>query len=147
MKNEIVIIPHGNQNKIIRELQNELCKITKSIPLFPLFVRFDEIEDNFFEKGKIENCKSEGIFFEENYFYLKTSILWNFENESKIIKGKIKIAQSQNEKNYFKFDSDFLQKTLFSFPVFKIAKAQFLEENDEIEWKIFEEKWIKAKKD
>lgn len=150
---ERTIIPHGNEFKKIRELQEKICKESGSIPIFPIMVRME----SGFSGMETRSCSVEGISTEGRFVYLDAKIGSDPDKcENGFFKGRIKIAMkrqgffSGNERAGEAFKADLPIK----FPVFKVAETEFTdsdtdenEENEEYstEWKILNEKWVKAK--
>lgn len=136
---ETVFILHGNQNKIIRELQFSICKKINAIPSFPLFVRFSEkIDFDTFRNSKIEKCFLQNLFVESNCVFLKA----NISLKDKTIEGKLKLCILKDNKDFELEKIDEIK-----LPVFRLAKALISEKENEVEWEILEEKWKTLKKD
>lgn len=150
---ERTIIPHGNEFKKIRTLQEKICKGSGSIPIFPIMVRMESE----FSGMEIKSCSVEGISTEGRFVYLDAKIGSDPNKcENGFFSGRIKIAMkrqgffSGNERAEEAFKADLP----INFPVFKIAETDFTDsdtdENREegeysTEWKILSEKWVKSK--
>lgn len=130
---ETAVIPHGNEGKKIRNIQDEICRKTGAVPTFPLFVRFGsgagEIRD-------IESCSAEGISASGKSIFIRAMA----RTGSGEISGAIQIAK----------DAEFPERARGTpasvrFPVFRVARVSFSEDDDGCEWEIISEKWVKSR--
>lgn len=130
---ETAVIPHGNEAKTIRKIQDELCRKTGAVPTFPLFVRFgagaEDIRD-------IESCSAEGISAGGKSIFIRASASTGRGE----IRGAIQIAK----------DAEFPGRAegtpaSVRLPVFRVARVSFSEDRDGCEWEILSERWVKSR--
>lgn len=143
---ELVVIPHGNESKKIREIQKKLAEHDCFFPIESFFVRFEENSDSL--RGhfaRIKRISSRNVKLLDKKLFLIVSIL--FENTEFL--GKIFLGFFLESKENHAKASEVIEKIhfdAFEFPVFKIAEAEFKENQTSLIWKVTSEKWIKPKK-
>ncbi len=139
---ENVFLPHGNEQKKLRNMQNKFCADFSLLPIFPLVIKGIRLPQ---KNEQFLSLKSGGIFEKNDFFALEMH--GKIENEdSKIVReengfiflGK-KIAQFSKKIDDFPIFPSIL------FPVFQIAELETKIDGICTHWKIKRGKWIRAR--
>ena len=134
---ETVLIPHGNQVKVIREIQNSFSDIAADfVPFEPFFMRFG----NENPLPAVDFARAEEIQVVDGRVFLISVV----SSGGVRFFGRILLGFLLSE-NISSIEKVFFMKK-FDFPVFKIAKVFFIEEGFSVQWRISEEKWRKVDK-
>lgn len=161
---ENVIIPDGNQNKEIRNLQQELCGNLSQVlnqlgiyvaPIFPLYARFKQNTDISSLCKEITEATITDIKNEQERIILLASI----KTKSSEIKGFMEILRLVTEngtglqEEQAERITGVLQNARDKLPiklcVFKAAEVSFSQEENATvckhSWAVLKEKWVKPR--
>lgn len=140
---EKIVIPHGNQMKTIREIQDEICrKVHFFYPCSHFFIRFEE---NVVFDSILSIIIEEITLIDSDVFLTASMNSGNRKFHGKIFLGS-HLNDTDNKKILFENFSFSEKKLPFILPVFKIANAVISDGKNSLQWKIISEKWVKAKK-
>ena len=137
-KMEQILLPHGNELKKLRKLQDIFCKEFSLAPIFPIFIDEIFLKNN---DEKIFLLFADGIFEKGGIFF--ANVIAKIKSQEKIIEKTAKIVFGEQLFEEEARNQKICQIEPIFFPVVQKAKIRFSLSNCVKEWLIFGENWLK----